>query len=215
MRGYRRAVSGATDARGRARRRRLLVVLVVAGAIVGLLVAAGTRPMYTASATSYVSLRSSSSVTDLQQGGSVAQQVGRTYADLTRSSYLLQGVIADLHLATTPEALAQRITAETPVDTAVLRIEVADPSPAQAARIANAVQDRLGRMVGSLAPSVTHAARVSAVQRAVPPTAPSSPSAPVDGALGGAAVWLLLALVAAARRWRPRAGGGLAAPSMF
>lgn len=209
---------GATERRRPTRRWALLVALAVIGAIVGLLVAVGTRPMYTATATSLVTMRSASSVTDLQQGGSVARQVGRTYADLTRTPYLLQGVIADLHLATTPEALAEHITAETPVDTALLRIAVVDPSAAQAARIANAVQERLGSTVGSLAPSVTHAARVTAVQRAVPPTAPSSPSVPLDvvlGALGGAAVRLLLALVAAIRRWHPGPGGGLAAPSMF
>ena len=100
----------------------------------------------------------------------------------------------------------------------MLRIEAADPSPVQAARIANAVQDRLGRTVGSLAPSVRHDVEVTAIQPAVPPTTPSSPNLPVDGvlgALGGAAVWLLLALVAGIRRRRPRPGGGLAAPSML
>ena len=77
---------------------------------------------------------------------------------------------------------------------------------------------RDGRTVDTLAPSVRRAAEVTAIQRAVPPTSPSSPSVPVDavlGALGGTAVWLLLALVDAVRRWRPRPGGGLAAPSMF
>lgn len=195
-----------------------LVVLVVVGAIVGLLVAAGTRPMYTASAKSFVSTRASSSVGDLQQGASVAQQASRSYAMLATKAYVLDGVIADLHLATTPDALAERITAETSTDTTVLHVDVTDASPAQAARIANAVQEHLGRAVGSLAPAVNRDTEIRAIQRAVPPAAPSSPNALVDlllGALGGAAAWLLIALVAAVRRWRPGPGGGLAAPSMF
>ncbi len=219
MRGYRLAVSDATAAaHGWKRRWPLLGALVVAGVVVGLLVAAGTRPMYTATATSFVTTRSASSVSDLQQGASLARQAGQSYADLARKPYVLQGVITDLHLATTSEALAQRITAQIAPDTVVLNIDVADPSPEQAARIANAVQDRLGRTVASLAPSVRRSSEVTAIQRAVLPTSPSSPNLPLDGALGalgGAAAWLLLALVAAIRRWRPRPGGGLTAPSMF
>lgn len=208
----------ASERRRPTRRWALLVALVVIGAIVGLFVAVGTRPMYTATASSYVSVRASSSVSGLEQGASFAQQAGQSYAALATNSFVLQRVIEDLHLATTPEALARRITAQTAPHTVVLTIDVVDPSAVQAARIANAVQERLGSTVGSLAPSVTHAARVTAVQRAVPPTAPSSPSVPLDvvlGALGGAAVRLLMALVAAVRRWHPSPGGGLAAPSMF
>jgi succinoglycan biosynthesis transport protein ExoP len=211
-------VSDATAARTRARRWPLLVVLVVTGAIVGLVVAAGTRPMYTATARSFVTSSSPSSVGDLQQGASFVQQAGQSYAALAKRSYVLEHVITDLHLASTPEALGRRITAQIPIDTVVLSIEVADPSPAQAARIADAVQDRLARTVHSLAPAVTHHSELVPIERAVPPTVPSSPSVPVDGvlgALGGAAVWLLMALVVAARRRRPPAGDGLAAPSML
>lgn len=193
-------------------------MLVVTGALVGLLVAAGTRPTYTATARSFVSTRSASSVSDLQQGASFEQQAGRSYAALATKSYVLEQVIADLHLATTPDALAQRISAQTAQDTVVLSIDVTDPSAAQAARIANAVQDRLTSTVASLAPAVRRGGELTTIQPAVPPAAPSSPNAPVDGVLGalaGAVGWLLIALIAALRRWRPGPPGGLAAPSMF
>lgn len=218
MPGYRLAVSDpAVAARGRSRRRYLLVVLVLTGAIVGVLVAAATRPTYTATARSFVSTQAPSSVRDLRQGGAFAQQVGRTYAEVATEPFVLRGVIADLHLATTPEALAQRITARLAPDSVVLSIDAADPSAAQAARIANAVQDALGRTAASLAPSAHGSTRITAIERAVPPASPSSPSAPVDGMLGalaGAAAWLLVALIGAVRRRRPRSGGGLAAPAM-
>jgi capsular polysaccharide biosynthesis protein len=186
----------------------------VIGAVAGLLVAAATRPMYTATARSFVST-SSASVSDLQQGAASAPQAAASYSAAARSSAVLQGVIDDLHLATTPEALAGRVTARAVPDAVVLEIDVTDPSAIQAARIANAVQDRLGRVV---APSAQQRTAVTAIQRAVPPAAPSTPDVPVDGvvgALGGAAAWLLVALVRALRRWRPSPPDGLAAPSML
>jgi capsular polysaccharide biosynthesis protein len=208
----------ATTALGRHRRWPLLVVLVVTGAIVGLLVAAGTRPMYTASATSYIAVRSTASVGDLQQGGSVALRAGRSFAALATNRRVLDGVIEDLHLATTADALAQRIVAATAQDTVLLTVDVTDPSPTQAARIANAVQDRLGRTVAALAPAVRQGTGLTLIRPAAPPGVPSSPNAPLDaaiGALAGAAVRLLLVLTVAVRRRRPGPTGGLAAPSMF
>lgn len=211
-------MSDAVAVHDRARRWRLLLLLVLVGALVGLLVAATTPPVYTATSRSFVSVRSPSSVSDLQQGGTFAEQVGRSYASLATTPYLLEQVVRDLHLATTPGALSRRITARTPQDTALLDIDVTDASPARAARIANAVQQRLGTTAASLAPSGEQHPALTAVQPAVPPTGPSSPNAPTDvvvGALGGAAVWLLVVLIAAIRRRRPRAGSGLAAPSLL
>ncbi|GAA4749189.1 hypothetical protein GCM10025783_21790 [Amnibacterium soli] len=210
-------MSGATEHRRR-RPQVLLAALVAAGAVAGLLVAATARPMYTASATSFVSVGRPSSVGSLQQGASAALRAGRLYAALATSTPVLADVVEDLHLTATPEALAQRISARTVQDTVLLRIAVTDPSAAQASRIANGVQDRLARTGGALAPAVRQGTALTAIQPAVAPVVPSSPRALVDGAtgaLGGATAWLLIALVGAVRHRRPGPSGGLAAPSML
>lgn len=200
---------------GQVLRWRLLIALVAAGAAVGLLVAAVTPAMYTATARSLVATRSTSSVSDLQQGVPFAQQVGRSYAAIATTPSVLDGVIQDLHLATTPDALARRVRAGVAPDSVVLDIAVSDPSPARAARIANAVQGRLGAVADSPGSSTTDRSELTSIEPAVAPRAPSSPSPSVDllvGALGGAAVALLVALLRAIRRSRPGGPTALSTP---
>ena len=56
---------------------------------------------------------------------------------------LLVAVIDQLHLSDTPDQLARRITAASAVNTTLLTITAADPSPANAAAIANALAAEL------------------------------------------------------------------------
>lgn len=200
---------------------RSLVALVVVGALVGLAVGLVVRPVYTAVTKTYVS-SAGSSATLLADQGPYVQQVAQSFADVVKRPTVLEPVIAELGLGVSPSALAKRIDARVAQDTVVLEIAVADPSPTRAAAIANALAQQLVRTAASLMPTPADAhgqERVTILESASPPTAPSSPSPPLDVALGalvGAALWLLVAavrtLVAGAGR---SSSGGPAAPSML
>jgi capsular polysaccharide biosynthesis protein len=84
-----------------------------------------------------------------------------------------------------------------PQDAVTIRIKVTDPSAQRAARIANAVPERLGAVVESLSPQRDgrSSLRVTTVQAARAPQRPASPdpgAALLLGALGGAAVGLVV-----------------------
>ena len=200
---------------------RLLVVLVVVGALVGLAAGLVVRPVYTAITKTYVS-SAGSRATLLADQGPYVQQVAQSLADVVTRPTVLEPVIAELGLGVSPSALAKRIDARVAQDTVVLEIAVADPSPTRAAAIANALAQQLVRTAASLMPTPADAhgqERVTILESASPPTAPSSPSPPLDVALGalvGAALWLLVAavrtLLAGARRG---SSDGPAAPSML
>jgi capsular polysaccharide biosynthesis protein len=96
-------------------------------------------------------------------------------------------------------------------------VSATDPSPAQAATIANAVQAQLARQAGST--SASAAMSISVVQPALAPRDASAPVLLLD-VLWGAGFGLLLGVVVlagagAVRAFRRPSSGGLAAPSML
>ncbi|RIX30254.1 Wzz/FepE/Etk N-terminal domain-containing protein [Amnibacterium setariae] len=200
---------------------RTLVVLVVVGALVGLAAGLVARPVYTAVTKTFVS-STGSRATLLADQGPYVQQVARSFAEVVTRPVVLEPVIAELGLGASPSALAKRVDARVAQDSVVLEIAVADPSPTRAAAIANALAQQLVRVADRLMPTGADRdgpERVTIVDAASPPSAPSSPNPALDVALGaliGAAVWLLVAavrtLAAGARRG---SSDGPAAPSML
>jgi capsular exopolysaccharide synthesis family protein len=180
----------------------LLVTLMLVGAGGGTAVAVLLPPTYQSTAESYVSIGAASNVNDLSQGSYFTQQVVASYAHIAVTPYVLGPVIDELSVGTTPAKLAKRVTVEAAAGTSVLDITVADPSPTRAAAIANAVAGRLSSAVRALSPASATASRlvkVTQVQTAVAPPAPSSPSLPLDLGLGLLAGLLLGAVTAAVR----------------
>jgi capsular polysaccharide biosynthesis protein len=210
---------GPATARRRVRLWGALGSLVVVGAIVGLAVSAASRPAYTATATSFVSVKTVTAAPDLSTGRDLVQQVEQSYADVATTPLVLDAVISTLGLGTTASRLAEQMTVETPADTTLLRISVTDASAERASVIANEVQSELGRKVGALTPTAESGqVELSSIARASAPAHPSSPDVLRNlllGALGGAAIWLVALAVRAARSSRPRGPGGTAAPSML
>lgn len=160
------------------------------------------KPEYKATAQSFVSIGSATSVTDLNQGGTFAQQVVKSYAAVATTPYVLDKVISRLRLQTTPQRLQQSVQATAPLDTVVISISATDPSPRAAANIANAVADELASAVVALAPGDSDGAlpiKVTQIQQAIPSSSPSSPRY-VLVILGGLAVGIFLAIVFVALR---------------
>nr|WP_305076336.1 polysaccharide biosynthesis tyrosine autokinase [Quadrisphaera sp. RL12-1S] len=184
------------------RKRWLSIVVLTALALAGAAAATlAATPEYQAQTKLFVRTSGASSTADLQQGNTFVQQRVQTYADVAGQSAVLEPVIAELGLDTTPEALAQHITAEAPLDTVLINITVTDPSPQQAATIANAVGASLITTVARLegnGTGTTTPVQLTTTQPAVVPAAPSSPNTPLNLALGllvGLAVGVGLAVL--------------------
>jgi succinoglycan biosynthesis transport protein ExoP len=178
-------------------RRRWLSVLVIALATLAL-ASAITLAMprkYTATTRLFIAV-AGESVTDLVQGSNFAEKQMASYAEVATSPLVLEPVIVQLGLRTTPKDLAESVEATVPVNTVVLEVAATDPDPTRAAQIANAVGEQLKTTASALSPQKSdgaepvHATTIAAAQV---PDQPSSPKVPRNLALG-LIVGLLLGL---------------------
>jgi succinoglycan biosynthesis transport protein ExoP len=169
-------------------RRLVFAACVVACVVAAGLLAALKTPVYEARATLFVS--SGGASRDLDQtyeGGLLAQQRARSYAELVSSPRVAQAVVEDLGLRESPAQVQRRLTASVPVDTVLIDVTASAASPQEAQALADAVTAQLPRFVDDLEtaqdgrpPPVT----LSVASRPQLPTDPASPRAPVYLALG-------------------------------
>jgi polysaccharide biosynthesis transport protein len=157
----------------------LLFVAILVGLGLGGARYSSTARSYDATSTVFFSLSRSQTVGDLSQGSTYLQSLTQSYADVTTSKLVLDPVISDLSLRTTPIRLARQITARPRTNTAILDIHVSDSTPARAAQVANAVADELQRTVAQLAPRGSASAattNLTIISSAVPPTSAAAPT---------------------------------------
>lgn len=148
-------------------------------------------PEYSSTATVFVSTAGGDSVTDLAQGNSFTQQRVKTYAELVAAPIVLDPVIEELDLEPNADELATQITATAPLNTTLIRIDVTDPDPELAARLATEVSESLTTAVEEIERTRddqgafgVSPVRLTLVKPATVPDAPTSPNAPLNLALG-------------------------------
>ncbi|RKR76128.1 polysaccharide biosynthesis tyrosine autokinase [Frondihabitans australicus] len=167
----------------------VLALGVAAGLGAGYGMTSLAAPQYTATAELYVTVGGGNTAIDLLQGGSAAEQKVQSYVSVATSTRVLQPVIDELHLKTTPADLASRVTASTPVQTVLIDIRVEDLDPVLSAQIANAISKQLAAVVTQqLEPSSGAASTpvgLSVVTPATTPTAPTSPRPLLNIGAGG------------------------------
>lgn len=198
-------------------RARWLVILACALVGFGLSVAASraVTPTYSANTSVYFSPNSVQSGNDLAQGATFTRDQMESYATLATQPVVLNPVIRELGLDTTPRSLAHRITAESPKNTVVLRIDVTDSDPQRAARLANTTAKHLGNASVDLAPTTNGKPTIKATPVSVA-TAPSQPSSPntrrnaAAGLLAGLFLGVLFALSRGVLDTRVRSAADLA-----
>ncbi len=160
------------------------------------------EPVYTAKASAYFSIPVGQSASDLFQGSSFAQQQVASYASLATQPIVLQPVIDDLDLDTTPKELAHSVTATASAESAIVDVTAGDGDPQQAADIANAVTDELATVVRDLSPELQDgrpSVTVTTVAEATPPSFASSPNTRRN-VLAAALAGLFLGILAALAR---------------
>lgn len=164
----------------------LITVLVSTGCAAAAVMTA--QPVYRAEAQLFVSTSSADGQpSGLNQGGQFAQQRVKSYADIMNSPGVTSFVIGELGLATTPRALAGKITATAPLDTVLINVDVEDSSPVTAQRIADAVAARFTVVATTLETTAglgSSPVKVSVVRQADLPSGPVSPHKKLGLALG-------------------------------
>ncbi|MFK4226642.1 polysaccharide biosynthesis tyrosine autokinase [Streptomyces sp. NPDC019890] len=179
------------------RRWHVIALVTVLGTVAGVLASVLVTPEYRATTTLFVSLQADADTSQLNQGNSFAQARVQSYADVAQSPEVTGPVVEYLRLDMTSAQLAERIEAEAPLNTVLVRLTVTDTHAARAARISNTVAHRFADVIRRLESpeesSLPSPVRLTVTHPATVPTAPSSPNTPVNVALG-LAVGLLLGL---------------------
>jgi polysaccharide biosynthesis transport protein len=165
-------------------RRRWLGVLIIALTVLALASAVTliTPKKYTATTRLFVAV-AGESVTELAQGSNFTEKQMSSYAEVATSRRVLEPVIGQLGLQTTPDQLARSVEATVPVGTVILEIAVTDLDPTRAADIANATGQEFAKAAGELSPERrdgTIAVRVTTIAAAQLPTEASSPNIPLN-----------------------------------
>ncbi|NUU16973.1 polysaccharide biosynthesis tyrosine autokinase [Cellulomonas humilata] len=170
-------------------RKRWLSILAIAVLSVGAAIAASlaATPMYQATTQLFVSVQGDATNSDLLQGANYSRQQVTTYTQLVTSPLVLSPVIDDLGLDERAETLAERVAAESPVNTSLINVTVTDENPAIAAALADAIAEEFKDVIRELeAPEdgTTSAVKISLVRDATAPLAPASPNLKLNIALG-------------------------------
>ncbi len=174
---------------------RLLAATTLIGVIGASVAVMAATTVYTATATSFVSVNGrDSSVESALLASMFAQERVKSYEDVVTSDGVMIGVIEDLGLPMTAGELGEKISVNNPDDTVTLELSATDPNPVSAQSIANSAAEQLSKEVAQLeTPSAggEPLATINTVQPAPLPSSPSAPRKPVYlgiGALLGLAI---------------------------
>lgn len=182
----------------------LLLVATLVGAGAGFGISLLQTPRYEATTKLYVSVRSDTvGISELAQGTSFARQAVVSFVDVVNSAVVLERVIDQLGLDTTPDKLRSVVSATTPLNSVIISVTAADQDPSTAAAIANSVGtnfsdvvvNTLERPEGESASLV----RIETIEPALAPTVAASPNFPLVIALGAVAGLALGVIIAVGR----------------
>ena len=140
--------------------------------------AASLPAQYQATNTVFVTSDRGATTSELLQSSTFAQNLVKSYTQLAATPTVLAPVIARLHLDTTVQDLASRVTAVTPLNTVVINITVTSRSAPQAVVLADAISASLATTVENLAPRGPGNLPSVTVKTVTPAQLPSRPFAP-------------------------------------
>lgn len=149
--------------------------IVVLGFVVGAVLAFFVTkflmtPQYKATSVIYIFSKTTSitSLADLQVGS----QLTADFQIIATTRDVVEDVIETLNLDSSYEQLVSQISVTNPTSSHMLQVTVTDPNAERAAKICNALSDKLRDQIAD----IINTDKPSMVQRAVVPTHPSSPN---------------------------------------
>lgn len=172
----------------------LVSTSMLGGLLIGGAASVMTVPTYTAETQLFVAIQSSGTVQELQQGNTFSQARVQSYVKTVSSPIVLQPALDALGIDMTTDELAQRVKANTDLNTVLVSISVSDSSPVQAAALAQAVANSLIKAVDTLEKPRNGGESPVSMSVITPAKAPTKPSAPntqmnlLLGLIGGLAV---------------------------
>ncbi|KQM15996.1 hypothetical protein ASF83_08845 [Plantibacter sp. Leaf171] len=181
----------------------LIAVLVVVGCATGYVVAKTQVPMFRSTSSVLLSAERGESTSELAQGSNYVQSLVQTYALLAESNLVLQPVVDELDLDTTVARLSKSVSADSPLNTAIIEISVVDSDPSRAKQINDSVVASLSSAVADVSPQDDQdqpTVRLTSINSATLPNAQFSPSSTLYAAVGGAIALLLGIVFAFVRR---------------
>ena len=126
-------------------------------------------------------------ITNAYNGGLFTQQRVKSYAEVLQSPRIGELVAKDLGLQRSAIAVASQVTATAPLDTVLINLSVKDKSPHLAQRIAQSIGVQFPKVVEQLERPTSGGpapVKVSIIQPAPLPRAPTSPKPKLNLALG-------------------------------
>lgn len=181
----------------------VIALLALLGGGAGYAQAAAGTPTYRSSSTVFVSLTRGETVSELVQGATYTQNLVESFVQLATMPVVLEPVIEELGLTTSPRALAATVTADSPLNTVIIQISAVNQNPQRAADVANAVASHLSNTAKDLSPTAADGAaslEMTVIAEAQPSSTPFSPRPKVDAIAGfgaGLGLGVLLALARA------------------
>lgn len=179
----------------------VIVALTVIGALAGYAYAQLQPEIFRSEATVIVIPARGDNTSELVQGSNYVQNLVQTYAVVATSPTVLNPVIEDLGLDTSPSALAATITVQSPLNTVVLEIAVVSRDPQLASNVADAVAKELASAVRELSPQNADdqpAVRMETISPSKVPQFPISPNVrllTIIGAVAGLLAGIVFALL--------------------
>jgi tyrosine-protein kinase len=161
------------------RARWLTILAVIAASVLGTaLYSANATPRYVAHAGVFFSVSVSDNPGTRSRGFTYQQTQVRVFAQLATLPIVLSPVISELNLATTPDKLADDVTAQAPLNTPIVDITVSSSSRDRAIAIAGAVAAHLSTTVAALAPKVDNGTATVVATTIDPAHAGATPAVP-------------------------------------
>ena len=136
-------------------------------------------PMYKATSLIYIFSKTTSitSLADLQIGSNLTED----FQIIAKTRDVIESVIDELDLNMTYGELASKVAVSNPTSSHMIQVTVENPDPQLAADISNALANKLREQIAE----IMNTDKPSLVEKAVPPTSPSSPNMKRNLLIGG------------------------------
>ncbi len=184
------------------KRWRTLTIAILIGLLASSAYVLTATKTYRATAQIFVSISNSDSgnAAELAQGNTFTQARVQSYTSEADSPAVTDAVIKQLGLTMSSRELADKISADAPINKVLINLHVTDTNPAQAAALANAVATQFGTVIEELertSSTTPSPVKLSVTHPAQVPGSPASPRYKLDvllGLLAGLVIGFVLAL---------------------